>query len=50
MKRLLRLLETGRVDPTPLTTHRFKFAEVEKAFRMMQSKEDRILKPLISFN
>jgi threonine dehydrogenase-like Zn-dependent dehydrogenase len=31
MKRLMRLIETRRVDPTPLTTHRFKFAEVEKA-------------------
>jgi isopropanol dehydrogenase (NADP+) len=50
MKRLMRLLETGRVDPTPLTTHRFKFAEVEKAFRMMQTKEDGMLKPLILFD
>lgn len=50
MKRLMLLLETGRVDPTPLTTHRFKFADVAKAFRMMQTKEDAILKPLISFD
>jgi threonine dehydrogenase-like Zn-dependent dehydrogenase len=50
MNRLMRLLETGRVDPTPLTTHRFKFAEVVQAFRMMQTKEDGILKPLISFS
>lgn len=49
MKRLMRLLETGRVDPTPLTSHRFKFAEIEKAFRMMQTKEDGMLKPLILF-
>jgi threonine dehydrogenase-like Zn-dependent dehydrogenase len=50
MKRLLRLLETRRVDPTPLTTHRFKFADVGKAFQMMQTKEDGILKPLILFD
>lgn len=49
MKRLLRLLETGRVDPRPLTTHRFGFSEVEKAFRMMKTKEDGILKPLVLF-
>jgi threonine dehydrogenase-like Zn-dependent dehydrogenase len=49
MKRLMRLLETGRVDPTPLTTHRFPFAEIERAFHMMQTKEDGILKPLILF-
>jgi len=49
MKRLLRLLETGRVDPTPLTTHRFKFQELERAFHMMETKEDEIIKPLIIF-
>lgn len=49
MKRLLRLIETGRVDPTPLTTHTFRFEELDTAFRMMQSKEDGIIKPLIVF-
>jgi threonine dehydrogenase-like Zn-dependent dehydrogenase len=49
MKRLMRLLETGRVDPRPLTSHRFKFAEIQKAFQMMQTKEDGMLKPLILF-
>ncbi|MEO8328340.1 MAG: NAD(P)-dependent alcohol dehydrogenase, partial [Nitrospirota bacterium] len=39
MKRLMRLLVMGRVDPTPLTTHRFNFSEVEKAFSMMKTKE-----------
>jgi threonine dehydrogenase-like Zn-dependent dehydrogenase len=49
MGRLLRLLQTGRVDPTPMTTHRFGFGDVERAFQMMADKEDGILKPLISF-
>ena len=49
MKRLLRLIVSGRVDPSPMTTHRFKFAEIEKAFRMMQTKEGGIIKPLITF-
>ena len=49
MKRLLRVLETGRVDPTPMTTHRFPFRDIERAFRMMETKEDGILKPLILF-
>jgi threonine dehydrogenase-like Zn-dependent dehydrogenase len=49
MSRLLRLLETGRIDPTPLTTHRFAFAQVERAFHMMETKEDNIVKPLITF-
>jgi threonine dehydrogenase-like Zn-dependent dehydrogenase len=49
MVRLLRLLEAGRVDPTPLTTHRFPFSQVERAFQMMVTKEDNIVKPLITF-
>jgi threonine dehydrogenase-like Zn-dependent dehydrogenase len=49
MGRLLRLLEMKRVDPTPLTTHRFRFDELERAFAMMKSKEDNIIKPLILF-
>jgi len=50
MKRLLRLIEKGRVDPTPMTTHSFKFPEVGKAFELMKSKEDGIIKPLIVFD
>jgi threonine dehydrogenase-like Zn-dependent dehydrogenase len=49
MERLLRLLQRKRVDPTPLTTHRFPFSEVERAFEMMGTKENGIIKPLILF-
>jgi len=49
MKRLMRLILSGRVDPSPMTTHRFKFADIEKAFKMMQTKEGGIIKPLITF-
>jgi isopropanol dehydrogenase (NADP+) len=50
MRRLLRLLETGAVDPTPMTTHEFHFDEIEEAFQLMESKEDGIIKPLIHFD
>lgn len=49
MERLIRLLDRKRIDPTPMTTHRFRFGEIEKAFRMMESKSDGIIKPLILF-
>jgi isopropanol dehydrogenase (NADP+) len=49
MTRLLRVLESGLVDPTKLTTHTFSFAEMPKAFDMMDRKLDGILKPLIVF-
>jgi threonine dehydrogenase-like Zn-dependent dehydrogenase len=49
LRRIFRLMETGKVDPTPMTTHEFGFDEIERAFRMMESKEDGIIKPLIRF-
>ncbi len=49
LSRLLRLIEHGRVDPTLMTTHRFPFADVEKAFRLMERKEDGVVKPLITY-
>ncbi len=49
LTRLLRLIQAGRMDPTPMTTHTFAFDEVEKAFHMMETKEDGIIKPLIDF-
>lgn len=49
MTRLLRLIRTGRVDPTRLTSHHFQFDQVEKAFWMMDSKEDNMIKPVIHF-
>jgi len=48
MGRIFRLMQTGRVDPTPMTTHTFPFTEVETAFALMTSKEDGIIKPLIT--
>ncbi len=49
MERLLRLLQGGRVDPTRLTTHTFRFDQLERAFEMMERKLDGIIKPLILF-
>lgn len=49
MRRLMRLLETGRVDPTPMTTHTFTFDQIERAFDMMETKDDGMIKPLIAF-
>jgi threonine dehydrogenase-like Zn-dependent dehydrogenase len=50
MKRLLRLIQNGRIDPTRLTTHHFSFSEVHKALDMMTTKADGIIKPVIHFN
>jgi isopropanol dehydrogenase (NADP+) len=50
MGRLLRILSQGLVDPSPMTSHRFPFAEIETAFGMMDRKEGGIIKPLIRFD
>ena len=50
MTRLIRLLQTGRVDPSPMTTHRFHFTELDRAVHLMKTKEDGIIKPLILFD
>jgi threonine dehydrogenase-like Zn-dependent dehydrogenase len=49
MTRLFRLMQTGRIDPTPMTTHTFAFDDVGAAFEMMTTKADAIIKPLITF-
>jgi len=49
MERMLQLLESRRIDPTPMTTHRFKFGELDKAFEVMDRKLDGVIKPLIIF-
>ncbi len=49
MHRLFTLILNKRIDPSPMTTHRFPFDQIEHAFRMMQNKEDNIIKPLITF-
>jgi threonine dehydrogenase-like Zn-dependent dehydrogenase len=50
MGRLLRLLAAGRVDPTLLTTHTFSFSELPRAFELMRTKEEGMIKPLIVFD
>ncbi|MCU4719266.1 NAD(P)-dependent alcohol dehydrogenase [Halapricum hydrolyticum] len=50
IRRLLRLLEQGKVDPTKMTTHEFDFEDIKEAFEMMEAKDDDIIKPLIRFD
>lgn len=49
LRRLLRLLETGKVDPTRMTTHRFDFDDIDESFHLMDTKGEGIIKPLIDF-
>ncbi len=49
MRRLFRLMQAGRFDPTGMTTHEYPFDQVERAFELMGTKEEGIIKPLIHF-
>jgi len=49
LSRLLRMLQNGRIDPTPLTSHEFPFDQMDRAFSLMASKEDDVIKPLVVF-
>jgi threonine dehydrogenase-like Zn-dependent dehydrogenase len=48
MEKLISLIETGRIDPSHLITHRFEgFENVEKALLMMQNKPADLIKPVV---
>jgi isopropanol dehydrogenase (NADP+) len=49
MERLLRVLETGRVDPTLMTTHTFSFDDMQQAFDVFGKRAANVVKPLITF-
>jgi isopropanol dehydrogenase (NADP+) len=49
MERLLQVLQSGRLDPTYMTTHTFRFDEMERAFEVSDKKLDDVVKPLIVF-
>jgi threonine dehydrogenase-like Zn-dependent dehydrogenase len=49
MSQLLRTLEMKRVDPTPMTTHTFRFDDMERAFEVADKKLEDVVKVLIRF-
>lgn len=49
MQRIFALIGTGRFDPTLMTTHTFGFDRVDEAFELMRTKQDGVIKPLVTF-
>ena len=45
---VLRLIEEGRIDTTPLITHRFPLSEIEEAYRIFENKLDGVIKVAIN--
>ena len=41
---ILQLIEEGKIDTTPLITHRFALNEIEEAYRVFENKLDGVIK------
>ena len=41
---ILRLIEQGRLDTTPLITHRYRLKDIEEAYRVFEGKLDGVIK------
>ncbi len=44
---VLGLIEQGKIDTTPLITHRFPLERIEEAYRLFENKEDSVIKVAI---
>ena len=45
---ILRLIEEGKIDTTPLITHRFPLNEIEEAYHIFENKLDGVIKVAIT--
>ena len=45
---ILRLIEQGKLDTTPLITHRFPLSEIEEAYRIFENRLDGVIKVAIT--
>jgi threonine dehydrogenase-like Zn-dependent dehydrogenase len=48
MRRLIEVIRSGRVDLTPLVTHRFKLDDIVKAYDLFANQRDGVLKVAIT--
>jgi threonine dehydrogenase-like Zn-dependent dehydrogenase len=48
MRRLMELVRHGRLDLTPLLTHRFPLARIEEAYELFASRRDGVMKVAIT--
>ena len=48
MRRLMSVIQSGRVDLSPMVTHRFKLDDIEKAYELFGHQRDGVLKVAIA--
>lgn len=44
---ILRLIEAGKIDTTPLITHRFALKDIEQAYELFESRRDGVIKAAV---
>ena len=42
--RILALIADGKIDTTPLITHRYPLSEIDEAYRLFESRADGVIK------
>ena len=45
---ILRLIEAGRIDMTPLITHRVSLKEIEKGYEIFEGRRDGVIKVAVA--
>lgn len=45
---ILSLIEQGKIDATPLITHRFPLGKIEEAYRVFENRLDGVIKIAIT--
>ena len=45
---ILSLIEAGKIDTTPLITHRFPLSEIEKAYEIFENRLEGVIKIAIT--
>jgi threonine dehydrogenase-like Zn-dependent dehydrogenase len=48
MRRLMAVIEAGRLDLGPLVTHRFRLEDIERAYELFGNQRDGVLKVAIT--
>ena len=43
----MNLIAEGKIDTTPLITHRFPLREIEEAYRIFENRQDGVIKVAI---
>ena len=44
---ILRLIQEGKIDTTPLITHKYPLAQIEEAYKLFENREDHVIKVAI---